>query len=523
MLKNLFLFLFMVTVAAAQNAATPQFSAWYSFNGNMVEALGQKFAAVNHRALFSADRNSKVNRALEFDGTASYISIDSALTLDSTFSAATLAAWIMPTRFPACLFAKNDIMCVENDFAIFLDSSSVSVQVADTAYRVSLNTALARGAWHHIAVVWDGDSLCCYIDGNFSGGAQCLGALFPLNKGLLIGKNYDATNYLAGKLDDLRICNFALDAAGVAAVVQYADADKFIAVTKPAEGDLLKAGSVYTLSWASNGLTGIKIEYTTDAGSNWLAVADTVSANAGSYSWNVPAEVNSANCIMRLSETGNAALQSVSDHAFSILTISDTLPYYNVKALLEGFYNPFSNKMVPDTVTLSLFTVDTGYHRIDSVRICLDSLGEAHGYFRHSTQGAYYLVVRHRNHIETWSRVPLVFAPGSITKFDFSSGRDSAYGGNLNLSGSRWCIYGGDINQDSCVNIKDMNLAEQDAWNYVSGYVRTDVDGSLFVDVNDLLIVDNSKYLKIKIRKPPLQHAREMQGMSQHTVSNTKD
>jgi hypothetical protein len=489
----------------------------------MKEASGQRFLAQNHCGVFSPDRLSKANRAIQFDGLSSFISIDSALAMDSTFTSATFACWILPSRFPACLFAKNDNICFVNDYAIILDSSSISVRVADTSYIVSLNSGLQPGIWSHLAVVWDGDTIKCYLNGILSGSRLCTGVLFPMNKEIFIGKNYDATQYLSGKMDDLRIANYAFDAATINTIANSIDTNKFLALVKPQEGELLKAGSTYALAWASNGLTGVKIEYTTNADSNWLIIATSAPADLGNYFWNVPAAITSSNCKIRLSDAGNANYISTSDQPFSILTISDTLPYVDLTALLEGFYDPGSGLMIPDTVKLGLYAVDTTYHRIDSLMVRLDSLGRARGYFHHSTRGVYYVVIKHRNHLETWSHAPVNFALGSITRLDFSQTQDSAYANNLAPSGSRWCLYGGDVDQDGYIDNNDLFLVNQDAYNYREGYARTDVDGNGFVDNRDLMIIDANAFNFIRVQRPPLQGAKKQQAINRQTVSKIKD
>lgn len=61
--------------------------------------------------------------------------------------------------------------------------------------------------------------------------------------------------------------------------------------------------------------------------------------------------------------------------------------------------------------------------------------------------------------------------------YDFTNSIDKAYGNNLkNVDNSpvRFAIYNGDVNQDGIIDISDNELIENDAKDFVSGYVKTD-------------------------------------------------
>jgi hypothetical protein len=62
------------------------------------------------------------------------------------------------------------------------------------------------------------------------------------------------------------------------------------------------------------------------------------------------------------------------------------------------------------------------------------------------------------------------------------------------LKGSKWCVFGGDVNQDDIVDFTDMSMIDNDAYNYLSGYLVTDATGDNFVDFSDLSLADNNSY-----------------------------
>lgn len=101
---------------------------------------------------------------------------------------------------------------------------------------------------------------------------------------------------------------------------------------------------------------------------------------------------------------------------------------------------------------------------------------------------SYYIVLVHRNSIQTWSAAPFLFA--SSNSYDFTSASTQAFGSNmLDVSGSGlYAIYNGDVNQDGVVDGLDFNDWETDNNNFISGFVSTDFNGDGIVDGLDFLI-----------------------------------
>ncbi|MBK7159720.1 MAG: hypothetical protein IPH77_14580 [Ignavibacteria bacterium] len=70
------------------------------------------------------------------------------------------------------------------------------------------------------------------------------------------------------------------------------------------------------------------------------------------------------------------------------------------------------------------------------------------------------------------------------------------------LKGTKYCIYSGDVNQDGIIDASDLSEVDNDAFNSLSGYVRTDVTGDDFVDAEDVSIVDNNAYNSVSVIRP---------------------
>jgi hypothetical protein len=66
----------------------------------------------------------------------------------------------------------------------------------------------------------------------------------------------------------------------------------------------------------------------------------------------------------------------------------------------------------------------------------------------------------------------------------------------------RFAIYGGDVNQDEVVDGSDGIIIENDAFNFVTGYVKSDLTGDNFVDASDAAIADNNSFNLVSVIKP---------------------
>ncbi|MFH1120926.1 MAG: dockerin type I domain-containing protein [Bacteroidota bacterium] len=103
----------------------------------------------------------------------------------------------------------------------------------------------------------------------------------------------------------------------------------------------------------------------------------------------------------------------------------------------------------------------------------------------------YYIVVKHRNSIETWSGNPVSFS-NPLIAYDFTSSASQAYGGNMKPLSGKYVFYGGDVNQDGQVDSGDMTPVDNDASNFTSGYIASDANGDGTIDTADITILDNN-------------------------------
>lgn len=162
----------------------------------------------------------------------------------------------------------------------------------------------------------------------------------------------------------------------------------------------------------------------------------------------------------------------------------------NLKLLIEGFVSD-AGVMIPDTVKVYLNHSWQPYAVADSATGEIGSDGRATLYFAgsSSTDSAYYINVKHRNSIETWSAESNTFS-SSVMNYDFTISAARAFGNNLKQKGPFYCIYSGDVNKDGQVEATDLLLVDSDNINFVTGYTASDVNGDGQVEATDLLITD---------------------------------
>ncbi|MBN1447982.1 MAG: T9SS type A sorting domain-containing protein [Bacteroidetes bacterium] len=88
--------------------------------------------------------------------------------------------------------------------------------------------------------------------------------------------------------------------------------DESVEVLTPAVwNEVLAAGATYDILWKQYCLNSVKIEYSTNGGSNWSLITGSFDANAGAYPWSVPL-IDADQCFIRISDADNPATQGQS-------------------------------------------------------------------------------------------------------------------------------------------------------------------------------------------------------------------
>ncbi|MCX7735523.1 MAG: T9SS type A sorting domain-containing protein [Candidatus Kapabacteria bacterium] len=95
------------------------------------------------------------------------------------------------------------------------------------------------------------------------------------------------------------------------------DPQPFIKVLSPNGGEVWKVGDKNKIEWASSNIEKIKIEYSTNGGTNWIVIKENVNASDANFDWTVP-ETPSKNCLVKISHQTYSAQFDQSDAPFEI-------------------------------------------------------------------------------------------------------------------------------------------------------------------------------------------------------------
>jgi len=159
----------------------------------------------------------------------------------------------------------------------------------------------------------------------------------------------------------------------------------------------------------------------------WKKNGNNVGSNATTYSDNTLVDGDSIRCIIYGNATC-ATTTSTSSNSISIITNCATITL-NVKCNLEGPYtgngtmsaiaDPIAHPTLCDTITVRLNSTFGTHATILSASAALDVNGNASIILPSSFLGTqYYISIKHRNSIETWSKSPISIN-SSVVTYDF--------------------------------------------------------------------------------------------------------
>ncbi|MBL7766794.1 MAG: PKD domain-containing protein [Chitinophagaceae bacterium] len=249
----------------------------------------------------------------------------------------------------------------------------------------------------------------------------------------------------------------------------------------------VNGGSIPSYQWKVNGVNAgtNSPTFITSSLTNGQVVTCILTSNAACA---VPATANSNSLTMTVNPCG------------SNMTL-------NLTCFIQGYYmgggimqkvlfnenvitNPLANLV--DTLTVELHSATSPYAMQYSFKGVLQTNGTLACTFPAAAVGStYYITVKHRNTVETWSALPVLMA--TTVSYDFSNVQTKAYGNNMiqmSSSPTVWAFYSGDIDQSGGIDGDDFVLLSADMQAGNGGYVGTDIDGSGGVDGDDFNIFD---------------------------------
>ncbi len=177
----------------------------------------------------------------------------------------------------------------------------------------------------------------------------------------------------------------------------------------------------------------------------------------------------------------------------------------DLNVVIEGLYNNVTNTSLTDSISVNLRSSVPPYAIADVSKTKINTSGKGIYSFNSASNGVgYFIEVRHKNSITTWSAVPQFFT-NNFKTYDFRTASSKAFGNNMirvDDSPVTYAIYSGDVNLDEHVELEDMLIVYNDANNFITGNSVTDLNGDLVVDLNDLIFTSNNSSNFVHVAHP---------------------
>jgi len=330
----------------------------------------------------------------------------------------------------------------------------------------TLTSAFSPGnGWNHLAIVFDGSSYKLYINGTLDAFSLSAGTLgggsIPLTIGAWMG---DGDCYSNSNIDEVRL---------------------WTVVRSQTE---IQNHMNCELNSPQFGLTG-----------NYHFNQGVVGANNITENMLVNETGNANGSLVNFALTGSTSNWTYPSAVVSGTHCDVTL---NLKLFIEGYYVGNStmastlfnqgislNSTITDSIEVELRDAMT--LNIEATqKTVLNSNGTA-ACFLNPLSGLHYIVIKHRNGLQTWSANAIEIS--GITNYDFTTAASQAYGSNqTEVESGIWALYSGDLNQDENIDLLDLGDIETDINNFQFGYFATDINGDGNVDLLDGPIVENN-------------------------------
>jgi hypothetical protein len=115
----------------------------------------------------------------------------------------------------------------------------------------------------------------------------------------------------------------------------------YITVTAPNGGESWPYGNAHQITWESDGVNTVLIEYSVDGGLSWNLIAQNLNATPENYTWR-PLSVESLLCLVRVTDQEKTGISDVSDGVFAVkvFLLAEETP--REFAVFQNSPNPFN-------------------------------------------------------------------------------------------------------------------------------------------------------------------------------------
>ncbi len=170
---------------------------------------------------------------------------------------------------------------------------------------------------------------------------------------------------------------------------------------------------------------------------------------------------------------------------------------------LNGNKQPqWGNSEIADKIIIELRDTSPPYPIVQTLNAYLSVNGEIKSYVNCNNNALYYIVLKHRNHLETWSAIPVAFGGDTIV-YSFIDADSKAFASNQKqVSAGIFALLVGDLNQDEVIDISDLVNLDIDLSLGSLGYLVNDLNGDGVVDLSDLVAIDENLIVGAVVYKP---------------------
>ncbi|MFI6505444.1 LamG-like jellyroll fold domain-containing protein [Nonomuraea typhae] len=164
--------------------------------------------------------NGKYGKALSFNGTSSWVTVQDAASLRLT-TGMTLSAWVSPASVAGWRsMVGKELNTGGVSYTLYAaNGDSVPSGWVQTGPQAPTTVEdlepLPVNAWSHVALTYDGSALRLFVNGQQTGEAALTGSLYDDGGPLRIGGNQIWQEYFSGLIDEVRVYNRAQTAAQI--------------------------------------------------------------------------------------------------------------------------------------------------------------------------------------------------------------------------------------------------------------------------------------------------------------------
>lgn len=303
-------------------------------------------------------------------------------------------------------------------------------------------------------------------------------------------------------------------------------------VVYPKGGEWLLARSSTTIVWsASSSISQVHIQLSEDSGNKWQTIT-TATANTGAYVWAVPYTLTT-HALVRIADASNATINGQSATEFNIAPPAPL----DITLYLEGAYAT-SSSMTTELFAQGYLPLTDPYDGSETISSFPDDItdwvqlefraatsatvrGYTHSLFLRSDgrvvapngsttevvdisrihPGDYWVVVRHRNHIDAMSATTLTLSVTTPQPYSFATTASAAYSrfqpGVKAVSDQHYALYAGDVNNDGIIDAYDRVQTRNHRG--ISGYQISDINLDGIVDSADRVMVRNNRFIASQV------------------------